>query len=90
MKHKKTHHPILVPACEKFSKGQCERAETECWFEHKQNEKKSYSSAAKPSEEHVFQEALGKTFPPDPLIEMIRNLCKKVETMEKKFENLMN
>ena len=66
------------------------RDDKDCWFEHNNREKKSYASTVKPSEKQVFQEASGNALPPDQIMQMLKNLCMKVENMEKNFINLIN
>ena len=102
MTHKKINHPESLPTCEKFARGQCSRSVQGCWYEHPytgpeaENPPPTKSKANPPTksaEKSVFQEALGKSFPPDQLkkmMEMVSNLCSKMEGMEKRFKELMD
>ena len=106
MSHKKLIHPELVPSCEKSNAGKCFKNESECWFIHRaipknrnnenpwpelvpSSQPRSDNTTKKP----VFRETVSHALPPDQLkvmMDMISNLCIKVETMEKRFEDLMN
>jgi hypothetical protein len=101
MHHKKLYHPDNVPVCEKFITNKCSRNSKECWFEHKVAEKNTNddsswpklvpNSSSKP-ESPVFREVTGHALPPDQvsmMMEMVGNLCKKMESMEEKFKMLM-
>ena len=93
MKHMKTKHTGSNQACEKFLKGQCERDEEDCWFFHPADQVKQKQSAPnKTSQDQVFHQAHSDPFPPDQMSRMfwmVTNLCRKVEGMEKRFEELM-
>ena len=105
MRHKKLSHPQNVPVCEKYSARKCPRIDQDCWFEHRpsalpdgektpQSRRTSASqSYADASRKSVFREVLGQALPPDQMekmINLISNLCNKVQSMEKRFEDLMN
>ena len=102
MNHKKIVHPEFIPSCEKFSARKCARSDQECWFEHRRpaadkNPWPKLIPSPHPktdaSKKPVFREAAGPAFPPDKLntmMEMISNLCSKVQRMEKNLEDLMN
>ena len=80
MEHKKKHHS------EKFVSGQCERPKEDCWFKKPENQDQSQAF-----HQQVFRKAQQNPFPPDQLTQMmnlVKNLCLKVENLEKKLNNL--
>ena len=90
MMHKKTLHKDVIKSCVKYQNGQCSRSEADCWFNHFDPVKPSQANG-KP-EEQVFQKASSDPFPPDQMSKMfwmVSNLCRKVENMEKRFEEIM-
>ena len=101
MMHKKTNHIVNVKTCEKYLKNLCLKSTDDCWYEHPSSEPESEDSsppkawtnvANESVKEKVFHEALGNSFTPDQmknLLMMVSNLCSKVEKMEKRFEDLM-
>ena len=83
MVHMKSNHRGKVQLCEKFSRGECERAEQSCWFKH--NDENNFSS------HQVFQKAGDKQNPPDQIatvLQMIRDLSQKMENIEKTTEEM--
>ena len=101
MKHKKLIHPESVPSCEKFSTENCERNEKDCWFEHRAGAEvttddltwsKIVSNSPPAAKTPVFRVATPQALPPDHLrvmMDMVNNLCSKMNKMEKRFEDLM-
>ena len=103
MIHKKTEHADTVPPCNLFSLNQCRRSEKTCWFGHKNQEKdqRTYSEVMKSStqehsratsaEKQVFHKVTGDTPPPEnvSVLELVKKLCTRMETMEKNIEFLM-
>ena len=90
MMHKKSSHKEVNKLCDKFQNGQCSRSEADCWFNHLARTSPSTQNEAK--KEQVFQKASSDPFPPDHMSRMfwmVSNLCRKVENMEKRFEELM-
>ena len=85
MLHRKSKHGDTVLNCEKFQRGECQRSNDLCWFKHVQ-------SQAKPDfKKQVFQKAPENTIPPDQIstvLQMMSNLCQKVENIEKQFQEL--
>ena len=102
MRHKKISHPQIIPTCEKHLISKCQRNENECWFKHTvissprkedtpQPEKVLPNMAS--NEKQGFCEPLGNAFPPEQvnvMIELMNKLCRKVQNMEKRFEDLIN
>ena len=105
MKHKKTSHIQNVPVCEKFSKSCCQRSDSQCWYKHIQveeirqpkhqmrDENPKPEQKRSPAKQQVFQE-VSENPPPDLLMEKMmesmNKLYMKVESMEKRFQELMN
>ena len=88
MKHKKEFHFAAVQPCEKFKSGNCSRNNDECWFIHPKEKSQSQQS-----EEQVLCEAQVDPFPPDQIktmMEMVANLCQKVENVEMKMAKMIN
>ena len=83
MKHKKQKHQDNIQSCTQFESGTCPRSEEECWYKH--------SSRAEPypaENEQVFRNVPSAQFPPDQMLrmmEMMKSLCSKVDTMEKRL-----
>ena len=96
MRHKKVFHEAYVKTCVKLSVGVCTRSNDECWFNHTSKEEKLHPQPQKSSfkPQQVFQEASENLFPPDHLMKdmmvIVKKLCMQVETMEKRFSELMN
>ena len=42
MRHKKFLHKEKVPICENFRRKKCQRTDNDCWFQHKNEEKKHF------------------------------------------------
>ena len=92
MKHKRSKHTGSNRNCDKFNKGQCERSADDCWYPHNHQSKDTSQTQNKVPKEQVFHQAPAETLPPDQLSKMfwmMNNLCRKVEGMEKRFEELM-
>ena len=105
MNHRKLTHQQFVPACEKFNIKQCPRSNERCWFEHRNSDKNvdknnlwptidknSPITSPPQTESSVFHEVVGGTFPPDQvklMMDMVSNLCSKMENMEKRLKDLM-
>ena len=90
MMHRKTQHTRSNQRCEKYLNNQCERSADNCWYVHSSDQAKEKSSTV--SQEQVFCQAPSDPFPPDQMSRMfwmVSNLCRKVEGMEKRFEELM-
>ena len=80
MIHKKKKHGDTILNCEKYLKGKCVRSNEMCWFNHP-------SDDVQP-EKSVFQ-SVPENPPPDKMeqvLQMINNLCAKVEKIEMKFQ----
>jgi hypothetical protein len=94
-------HLQFVPSCEKFNIKQCPRSNEKCWFEHRTSDKntdknnpwsRNVKNSPPQTESSVFHEVVGGTFPPDQvklMMDMVSNLCSKMENMEKRFKDLM-
>ena len=83
MKHKKERHPSAVQLCEKSDSNMCSRTNEECWFLH--NSEKMQSPLKK---KQVFHNVSGNQVPPEQiakLMEMMSNLCTKVDAMDKRM-----
>ena len=93
MKHKKDKHTGSNRPCEKFANGQCDRTADVCWYVHSTNQtKQDTKTKDNISREQVFRQVPVDTLPPDQMSRMfwmVSNLCRKVEGMEKRFEDLM-
>ena len=104
MVHKKKMHPLSIPACDKFKSKMCQRNAESCWFEHPMENKKKNTNCHSPTEtktkseksnadeEQVFCEAPQNAFPPDQItkmLDMVKQMCDKVQNMELKMEELM-
>ena len=93
-KHKKSNHPINVPLCEKFLSKQCDRSDQQCWYKHESGDSNSQQKSKTAAQEKKdFCEATQEAFPPDhvqKMMEVLDNLCSKIEKMEKRFKDLMN
>ena len=94
-KHKKLEHTLNVQKCEKFLSKRCDRSEEECWYVHEPQEPFSPPKYKSPGSKRsqVFCEAPKDPVPPEQLQQMmdaVNNLCQKVQTMEKRFKDLMN
>ena len=90
MIHKKTSHKDVIKSCAKYQNGQCSRSEADCWFNHYDPAKPSPANDI--PKEQVFQKASSDPFPPDQMSKMfwmVSSLCRKVENMEKRFEEIM-
>ena len=88
MKHIKMQHTGSTQTCQKFAKGLCERNASDCWYVHQSEQNKQKSKAKDP----VFPQAPSDPFQPDQLSRMfwmVSNLCRKVEGIKKRFEDLM-
>ena len=100
MNHRKLQHLQFVPSCEKFNTKQCPRSNEKCWFEHRISDKnvnknnpwsKNIKNSQPQTESSVFHEAVGETFPPDQvklMLDMVNNLCRKMDNMEKQIKDL--
>ena len=87
MKHKKEIHTETVLPCESFKAGNCSRSEEDCWFRHPDQNKEKSSP-----EPQVFHQANSDPFPPDQfriIMQMVTDLCHKVENVEKKMVTIM-
>ena len=92
MMHKKTSHKEVNKKCEKFESGECGRSDEECWFNHSSKIKSNPNPQPEVMKDQVFQKASSDPFPPDQMSKMfwmVSNLCRKVESIEKRFEELM-
>ena len=86
-KHRKNKHPEIVQICEKFISKKCDRTDEECWFKHQ------LESTPSRKQSQVFCEVPSNHPPSEEIkkvLEALNNLCLKVETMEKRFKDLMN
>ena len=101
MKHKKLIHPEYVSSCEKFRTGNCKRSEKDCWFLHTAIAKgakgdltwsKVVSNSPAVTKTPGFHSATAQAVPPENLkmmMDMVSNLCNKLNKMEKRLEDLM-
>jgi hypothetical protein len=88
MKHKKKKHTNSVQICGGHGSGNCSRKDEDCWYIHS-SEKIQSSSQSSPKNKQVFREAPGEMLPPDQmtqLMEIMSNLCSKVEIIEKRMK----
>ena len=86
MEHKKNKHSSFVSFCDKFLAGQCQRREEECWYKHSE-----FPSLPQAVHQQVFRKVQENPFPPDQMAQimnLVMNLCKKVENLEGKINNL--
>ena len=104
MRHKKESHPQNVQNCEQFLANKCSRSNNGCWFVHPSVSSQNNENVAKPKpkprssdqpadDKQNFCEPLGNVFPPDQMqvmIKMMDSLYKKVQDMERKFEELID
>ena len=100
LSHRKNVHIENVTVCPKFLQKECKRSPDDCWFEHPVNiavnlnkENIYEKQASKSSDTLVFCEAPRNTVPPDQeksLLEMIKQLCNKVELIEVKLKSILN
>ena len=105
MIHKKIMHPQYVPSCEKFKSKTCPNSNIDCWFEHIQGGDRTENSfednpwpklvsrSPPRSKNPVFREVTSPTLPPDQvmkMMDMVSQLCLKMENMEKKINDLVN
>ena len=89
MKHKKDSHIATVQRCEGYASGNCIRSENECWFNHVKEKSESQNK----SRQQDFCKAQENPFPPDQfrkMMEMVTNLCQKVENVEQKLAKITN
>ena len=80
MKHRKENHTSGVQRCS----DDCSRSDDECWFLHIPDKMNPL-----PQKEQVFRKVSGNQFPPEQmsmLLDMIKSLCTKVDTMEKRMD----
>ena len=92
MQHRKTQHTGSNKKCEDFGKGRCTRSEDDCWYIHNDSSKEFPRTQNTESQRQDFRHAPANSFPPDQMSRMLwmmNNLCRKVEGMEKRFEELM-
>ena len=93
-KHRKDEHSMNVQTCDKFLTNDCGRSEEEYWYNHKTQEKNLRPKSKPVSQNNqVFQKAPQNPLPPDQfqnMMEVMKNLCSKVEKMEERFKDLMN
>ena len=92
MKHKKSFHPANVLKCEKFVSNKCDRSNEQCWF--KQIDKTTLNSGHQDfsAKEQVLWEARRNSLSPDQiskLMEIMNQLCLKVEILEKRIQGQM-
>ena len=82
MRHKKISHPDKVNLCEKFLKKECQRDDASCWFKHIAQFKKS-----EPVNSQDFYTPRFIQDPPDlkQFLILMKDLSKKVESLEEKF-----
>ena len=86
-KHRKNEHPENIQVCEKFISKKCDRTDEECWYKHK------LESTPSNKQSQVFHEVPSNPPPPEhmkQMLEAINSLSLKIETMGKRFEELMN
>ena len=89
MKHKKESHEAQVLTCQNFLRGECPRDAAQCWYKHLQQQ-----SQQKQQQQQVFQKASENLFPPDQQIKLVmealKNLSVKMESMEKRMLEIIN
>ena len=93
MSHKKIVHPATISTCENFLAKKCQRSDKTCWFAHTSDDHIHEKHEDKSSDDQVFWKAPLHPFPPDQvtsMLKMVKQLCEKVESMEKKLEDLMD
>ena len=99
MNHRKMIHPASVPTCDIFVARKCQRSDGNCWFGHPSSKKAGEEPSVnenvqrKPVNQQVFCEDLQNPFPPDQIrmmFQMVNQFCKKMDSMEKRLEELMN
>ena len=90
MKHRKAKHTGSNQICDKFRNGQCDKSSDDCWYLH--SAQPTTKARSQPDiQQQDFPQA-ANPFPPDQMSKMfwmMNNLVRKVEGMEKRFEDLM-
>jgi hypothetical protein len=92
MQHRKNKHTGSNRRCENFSAGKCERNSDECWYVHSEQPDKTPNNQNAIPKEQGFCQAPTDPLPPDQMSRMfwmVNNLVRKVEGMEKRFEELL-
>ena len=87
MKHRKQDHPQIISKFRDFNYGECRFSAEECWYNHNE------SSTNKQDNNSFFWKYQENHQPPDlmkRIIDMMEQLVKKVEVLERRRKILLN